>query len=202
MKRILILTPDGVGSTLLQRSMCIFGNIHNFYINPHELTNGITFDGDLLVKKYSLNYSQSLTDIINLLEQNKNNIIVRLAHYHLLRRNDSLQELNNFYNYLNNNFIIVSCHRKNILEYAMSWAIRNIKNTKNVYSFKEKYMIHPTNDKFELDCNFIVDKCNQYQNYIYWVNDNFKTHSKFYYEDIEHIDAFISDILECEQELF
>jgi len=202
-KKLLILTPDGVGSTLLQRAICVFGNIEDKWINTHELTNGLSYSIDgILYKDNSHGYSQSLSDIILLLEKNNNNIIVRLAHYHLIARKDSLEELNKFYTYLNNNFIIISCHRKNILEYAMSWAIRDLKSTLNVYSFKEKFKIHPTNDKFNLDTSFIIKKLNDYQNYIFWINDNFNNIINFYYEDICDIDRFITDIIECNPDSF
>ena len=202
-KKLLILTPDGVGSTLLQRAICVFGNIEDKWINTHELTNGLSYSIDgILYKDNSHGYSQSLSDIILLLEKNNNNIIVRLAHYHLIARKDSLEELNKFYTYLNNNFIIISCHRKNILEYAMSWAIRDLKSTLNVYSFEEKFKIHPTNDKFNLDTSFIIKKLNDYQNYIFWINDNFNNIINFYYEDICDIDRFITDIIECNPDSF
>jgi len=201
-KKLLILTPDGVGSTLLQRAMCIFGNINEKWINPHELTNGLIYDSDLLCKDYSLGYTQSLVEIVDLLERNNNNLIVRLAHYHLINRKDLENELKYFYQYLNNNFIIISCHRKNILEYAMSWAIRDLKNTLNVYSFQEKFVVHPETDRFTLDIEFIDKKLNDYQNYIFWLNDNFKHVVNFYYEDINTIDSFISSILEYEPTTF
>lgn len=46
MKNILILTPDRVGSTLLQRLITIYAYFNDFSnpvpaINVHELTNGI-----------------------------------------------------------------------------------------------------------------------------------------------------------------
>ena len=41
---VLILTPDAVGSTLLQRTITIYMQFHEFdrpTINLHELTNGL-----------------------------------------------------------------------------------------------------------------------------------------------------------------
>jgi hypothetical protein len=196
MKKILILTPDGVGSTLLQRSLCIWGNLSDIYINPHELTNGLVYKNNILVKDNSLKYSQSLDEIVELLEKNKNNLIVRLAHYHIIERNDSNDQQIKFYKYLNNNFKIISCHRNNLLDYAMSWSIRDLKSTSNVYSFKEKNLIHPKIDNFTLNTNFLIKKCNDYRSYNFWVSSNFNVFKKFYYEDIEKLDNFIEEILE------
>jgi hypothetical protein len=41
---VLVLTPDAVGSTLLQRMLTIYMQFHDFsrpVINLHELTNGL-----------------------------------------------------------------------------------------------------------------------------------------------------------------
>ena len=53
---VLILTPDAVGSTLLQRLITIYMQFHPYdkpVINLHELTNG-------LVKYYNSNFQQEL----------------------------------------------------------------------------------------------------------------------------------------------
>ena len=53
---VLILTPDAVGSTLLQRMLTIYMQFHQFdrpTINLHELTNG-------LAKYYSPEFNQEL----------------------------------------------------------------------------------------------------------------------------------------------
>lgn len=196
MKKILILTPDGVGSTLLQRSLCIWGNLQDIFSNPHELTNGLVLKDNIIQKDWSIGYNQSLSDIIEILELNQTNLIVRLAHYHILFRNDPPEELKNFYQYLNDNFQIVSCHRQNILEYAMSWAIRDIKKALNVYSFKEKFLVHPKDDTFKLSTKVIQSKLIDYTNYQLWVADHFPNSHKFYYESINNLDDFISLLLD------
>jgi hypothetical protein len=196
MKKILILTPDGVGSTLLQRSLCLWGNLYDTFSNPHELTNGLIFKDNIIQKEWSLGYTQTPHDIINLLEKNQTNLIVRLAHYHILLRNDPIKEQIKFYQYLNDNFQIVSCHRKNILEYAMSWAIRDIKKTLNVYNFNEKFLKHPIDDNFKLDTNFIKSKLTDYTNYQLWLSDYFPKSIKFYYESIIDLDGFIAALLD------
>jgi len=53
---VLILTPDRVGSTLLQRLITVYMNMHEFdqpVINLHELTNG-------LIKYYSKDFGQEV----------------------------------------------------------------------------------------------------------------------------------------------
>lgn len=191
MRKILILTPDGVGSTLLQRAACAWGNLSDTWINPHELTNGLVIKDGFLQKDWSIGYSQDLNTIIELLSSEKTNIISRLARYHIINRKDSEPEVNAFYRFLNSNFEIISCHRKNILEYSMSWAIRDIKKTLNVYSYKQKEKIHPAEDSFELDTQFIVKKLNDYVDYETWVSDNFPGSKQYFYEDTLFIDSFL-----------
>ena len=74
---VLILTPDAVGSTLLQRLITIYMQFYQFdqpVINLHELSNGLvkyyntTFDQEVLGKKEGhWGYHQSLEQIVGLL---------------------------------------------------------------------------------------------------------------------------------------
>lgn len=195
MRKILILTPDGVGSTLLQRAACAWGNLNDTWINPHELTNGLVIKDGFLQKDWTLNYSQSLDEIIQLLSSENKNIIVRLAHYHIIARNDPGSQVDGFYSFLNSGFEIISCHRRNVFEYAMSWAIRDIKKTLNVYSYKQKYEIHPYDDSFVLDPHFVSAKLDHYSNYERWINDFFTIKHQFHYEDTASLDHFLSKII-------
>ena len=109
---ILILTPDRVGSTLLQRLVTVYANINQpekLTVNLHELTNGLAiyhndFYGiEMLGKKENTwGYHQTLSEIVNLLENSKTDITSRLAYYHLKNRQDSIQDRLSFYEYLNN----------------------------------------------------------------------------------------------------
>lgn len=75
---VLILTPDAVGSTLLQRLLTIYMQFHEFdrtVINLHELTNGLEvyfspdFNCPIVSKRRVENwgYYQSLERIVELL---------------------------------------------------------------------------------------------------------------------------------------
>ena len=114
---VLILTPDAVGSTLLQRLITIYMQFHDFdrpVINLHELTNGLvknynaTFKQEILGKKEGAwGYHQNLAQIVELLAGVDHYKTSRLAHYHILRRQDSLSDQLSFYQYLNDNFYII-----------------------------------------------------------------------------------------------
>ena len=78
----LILTPDGVGSTILQRliTMALYLEKHDV-INTHELTNGIELKNGIAVKNFELGYSQSLKEITDILKDSleQTTLVSRLA---------------------------------------------------------------------------------------------------------------------------
>jgi len=83
----LILTPDGVGSTYLQRALTVY--LHSAgldYYNTHELLNGLGLLEGNLYKDFSLWYSQTLPEICGLLESTSNNLVSRIAQYHITNR--------------------------------------------------------------------------------------------------------------------
>ena len=80
----LVLTPDGVGSTYLQRALTVYLNASGpDYYNTHELLNGVELDFNGNLYKKMKGYSQSLSEICELLKSNKAKIISRLAQYRI-----------------------------------------------------------------------------------------------------------------------
>lgn len=183
--RILILTPDGVGSTLLQRILAMGMHLENMdVVNHHELTNGIKLESKIIRKDWSLKYSQTLEQIQALLEKSNDSVstVSRLAKYHLDIRQDSHSEQNKFYQYLNKTYDkIISCKRKNIFEYAMSWSIRNESGILNIYSRIDKQKVLQVKKVNEL---FFDKKCQEYVDYVRWVDDHFNNSMDIYYEDM------------------
>ena len=60
----LILTPDGVGSTILQRILTMNLYLENVKVkNTHELLNGLSIVDGVAEKKWDPNYGQSLQEI-------------------------------------------------------------------------------------------------------------------------------------------
>ena len=146
---VLVLTPDRVGSTLLQKVITLTMQMYDYdkpVINLHELTNGLSkyyspdFNKEIVGKpdQTTWGYYQTLEEIVNLLKSVDHYKTSRLAHYHLRNRKDSLQDQLPFYKYLNENFFIISCRRENVFEHALSWGINKITQNINVYSAEEK----------------------------------------------------------------
>lgn len=182
---ILILTPDGVGSTILQRLLTMALHLESFnVINTHELTNGLYVEKGVPKKDFQLLYSQKLSDIIKLLESSNRDITIvsRLAKYHIDARKDGLKCQKIFFNFLNSFYKKkIMCVRNNIFEYAMSWSIRERSGILNVYDKKDKNSVMAVS---EVDEDFFLKKCNEYVNYINWMQHNFPDAEQVSYEDM------------------
>lgn len=192
---VLILTPDRVGSTLLQRLITIYMQFHEYdrpVINLHELTNGLikyyspTFNDEVLGKGTGdeWGYYQTLPEIRDLLKSVKHYKTSRLALYHIMNRQDSLEHQIEFYRYLNENFFIISARRENLLEHVLSWGINIYSKRLNVYSVEEKYdtFANIYKNKITLDKENIFKYLDRYKKYLQWCDDHFDVGSYFYYE--------------------
>jgi hypothetical protein len=205
---VLILTPDRVGSTLLQRLLTVYMLRKGFdkpVINLHELTNGLvqyyntTINQTVLGKPEGQDwgYHQSLSEVIELLSSTDHYKTSRLAHYHIVNRQDSIAEQLKFYDYLNKNFYIISCRRENLLEHALSWSINAHSKKLNVYSPHEKinsfYDIYRNGIEVQRDTMYAHLK--KYKEYIDWSDRYFNIQSHFYYEnDVPKIEDYILNL--------
>jgi cell fate (sporulation/competence/biofilm development) regulator YlbF (YheA/YmcA/DUF963 family) len=205
---ILILTPDRVGSTLLQRLVTVYANINENHdpltVNLHELTNGIasyhnkTFNRTVLGKKEGhWGYHQSLETVVNLLKTCGHDVTSRLAHYHIKNRKDTLSSQLDFYKYLNKNFYIIAAKRKNLFEHVMSWCISVESKKLNVYSSEEKFNTfkHMQQHGITVQAENIEKYLNQYQEYLTWIDNHFQVNSYFEYDrDLPNIEDFILNL--------
>ena len=192
----LILTPDGVGSTILQRLLTMTLYLEKIkVVNTHELTNGLCLKKGILAKDFNLKYSQKLEEIIELIKQSDKHtqIISRLAKYHLDTRQDSVQSQKTFFKFLNSFYEKkIMCIRNNVFEYALSWSIRERSGILNVYDREDKRAVMEVS---EINEDYFLKKCNEYVNYVYWTQDNFPDVEQVSYEDmITDSDATIEKI--------
>ena len=205
---VLILTPDAVGSTLLQRMLTIYMQFHNFdrpVINLHELTNGLAkyyspeFNQEIVSKKplKDWGYFQSLQQVVELLSSVDHYKTSRLAHYHLTRRGDTLEQQVPFYNYLNEKFYIIACRRSNVFEHALSMTLSAVTKKLNVYDHYEKietyYDIYKSG--ITLDKTVFLNRLEDYKSYLDWSQRYFNVASYFNYEqDVPRLENFILDL--------
>lgn len=208
---VLILTPDRVGSTLLQRLLTVYAHINEngdpFTVNLHELTNGIVSYYNTNLQRQMLGkrdldpeggpgwgYHQSLETVTNLLKTREHDVTARLAHYHIKNRNDSLPDQLAFYDYLNKNFHIIATRRRNLFEHAMSWSIVAETKTLNVFDFNQKHKVFKNIHQHGITVQQeVMEKyLNQYNEYMDWVDRHFHVSSYFEYErDLPDLERFI-----------
>lgn len=203
---VLLLTPDRVGSTLLQRVLTVFMNARGFdkpVINLHELTNGLDLVdsaalSQLVVRKnFDIGYSQSLLDIERTLSAADHYKTSRLAHYHLERRQDSVADRLKFYDYLSKNFYIIGCRRGNLFEHALSWVIESHSKCLNVYNVVDKVNMfqHIYNSKITITREAFENSLTKYKKYIEWSDTYFNVQTYFNYDtDVHDIESFISNL--------
>jgi len=206
---VLILTPDRVGSTLLQRLITIYMVAHEYnkpVINLHELTNGLmkyyspTFNQEVLGKPNDgkpWGYYQSLPEITELLNSTDHYKTSRLAHYHIKNRADTIADQVPFYNYLNDNFYIISARRDNLFEHALSWCIYNESKILNVYSHQDKINTFSNiyKNKITVDTSILINYMFQYKDYIERTDRHFKVNSYFKYDqDLSQIEDYILNL--------
>ena len=203
----LILTPDGVGSTILQRLLTMTFSLENVNaVNTHELTNRILLEDNIAVhdkrfigSRWKQMYAQSLPEIESIIRQSSKdtNIISRVAKYHLDNRSEHLGEskelVTNFYKFLNAVYDKkIMCVRNNIFEYALSWSIRERSGILNVYDRDDKKKVFGIKSVQE---DFFLKKCQQYIDYTYWIKDNFPDTIEISYEDmITNTDAVLEQL--------
>ena len=152
---VVVLTPDRVGSTLLQRYITILMQGHDYgkpVVNLHELTNGLeTYYneeyGQTMAGKpkprdengeHTWNYHQSIPEILEILKTTDHYKTTRMALYHLNNRRDPSEHQAELYKYINENFYIISAQRLNLFEHALSWVIKTHTKRFNVFSHHEK----------------------------------------------------------------
>lgn len=202
---VLMLTPDAVGSTLLQRLITIYMQFHDFdrpVINLHELTNGLEtyyspeFGREIVSKSRvkSWGYYQTLPQIVEVLDSVDHYKTSRLAHYHIKNRGDPHEHQVPFYQYLDRNFYVISCRRKNIFEHALSMCINSVTKHLNVYTHQDKIRLFAAMavDPIELDEQAFVHQLDVYRDYVDWSQRYFNVSSFFYYEQyLDNIEQYI-----------
>lgn len=202
---VLMLTPDAVGSTLLQRLITIYMQFHDFdhpVINLHELTNGLEkhyspeFGREIVSKSRvkSWGYYQTLPQIVDILDSVDHFKTSRLAHYHIKNRGDPHEHQVPFYQYLDRNFYVISCRRKNVFEHALSMCINSVTKHLNVYTHQDKIRLFAAMalDPIDLDEQAFIHQLDTYRDYIDWSQRYFNVSSFFYYEQyLDNIEQYI-----------
>ena len=181
----LILTPDGVGSTILQRLVTMALYLEKVPVmNTHELTNGLILKNGIATKDFTLKYTQSLEQISNIIKTSikETTLVSRLAKYHIDARKDKLEDQKNFFSFLNQHYDKkIMCVRENLFEYAMSWSIRNESGVLNVYNREDRKKVLQVS---QVDEDYFLQKCKEYVDYQSWMETYFPNVEIVAYENM------------------
>jgi hypothetical protein len=205
---VIVLTPDRVGSTILQRLITIYMAGYEYdrpVINLHELTNGLElywntdYQRELLGKPPAgqWGYHQSLEEIVNLLTRADHYKTSRLAHYHIEGRRDSMEDQVGFYQYINDNFYVISAQRENLFEHAISWVISGASKRLNVYTHQDKVSAFWDiyRNGLTIDARTMTDYLWRYLDYTKWVQRHFHVSRYFNYDhDLKNIEEFVLNL--------
>jgi len=196
-KNYLVLTPDGVGSTYLQRALTVYLQCAELdYWNTHELLNGLEIIESNLYKDWAKGYTQTVQEIAELLLVTDNLLVSRIARYHMRRRlKEHDEDYNILYRVCNKKFNNILFCERDPFEYALSWGIRHKSGLLNVYSVAQRIDTHGVSAKEPIDLDFFQMKLDQYADYEYWAQDNFNITKKIKYDDLHNnVDQKMQDI--------
>jgi|APSaa5957512535_1039671.scaffolds.fasta_scaffold56004_2 hypothetical protein len=209
---VLILTPDRVGSTLLQRVLTVQMAMHDYdkpVINLHELVSGLEYYHSDVYNQFVLGkpgingdmtdwgFYQSMPEILELLQKVDHYKTSRLAHYYIIKRGDSITDQLRLYEYLNNNFFVIACQRKSVFEHVLSWGIKAFSKKLNVYTHQDKTNVYSKlfYDKVKIPTSNLLYQLDAYNAYIKWTNVYFNVNKFFVYEDnASNIDEFVQSL--------
>lgn len=188
-KNLLLLTPDAVGGTLLKNVTFFLSQINHDtpLVDAMHLELGklsLNHDKSQFLKNEEIVHNQPWSEVIDVLESVDFPIISKISHYNLAQRTID-DDFNLFADYLNENFYIISCTRKNLFEHAISWSINNITGVLNIFDHTDKinrYTGYYTT-KFRIDPYLISKYLKIYTSYHDWCEKYFNIDSSYCYED-------------------
>lgn len=204
---VLVLTPDRVGSSFLQRMITVYMTAHQYdrpVINIHELTDPMfftyhspVFNQEVIGCSFELGKYRTLPEMVELLKSTDHYKVCRLTQFYLKQRQDSIADQVALYHYLNDNYFIISARRDNMFEYGLSWCIAKESHLMNAASHEEKYNYFKTlyRNKITVDPQMLLHHIYQYQDYIKWVDESFKVNSYFHYDrDMTRIEDYVLNL--------
>ena len=191
---VLLLSPDAVGGTLLERLLTVYMQFHEYnkpVLNVTHPEGGVghyfseDFNQEILTKRdMPYGYYQSLDEVVRLFRSVDHYTVTKLTYHSMRARQDPASQTVPFYQYFNENFFVIACRRESVFENALSWGITKISKARNVYSHHSKIMsfLDYYKDGVEVDPQSMIDSLEQYKSYLQWVEDNFAPASYYYYE--------------------
>ena len=200
---ILIVTSDGVGSSIIQRFIAI-----NLYLNDqkplltHEMLNGgLVQNNGIVQKDWNINFTRSLSDTVSFIKKygQKRSIVARHSKHVYYQRNDSARDREIFDKFLQEYFDRkVICMRRNVFDQALSQAIRTqiikTQGTDNALIFNAEQKKQVLSNRY-VDEDVFVRKLEEYTRRIDWAKQKFPDAIEVYYEDaLTQTDKMLADV--------
>jgi len=166
LKRVLVLTPDGIGSTYFQRSLTVYLNYHGYLTkNYHDLCN-LTTDLPTLVKTLS-------TD--------RTNIVARCSPYRSTEFGNDTKKYLKFCSYFFTDIYVISrCSFESVLSYSNT---HKGTGTLNVYS-KEQYKQNKNKKSYSIEKDLFIESLKYFEDFYVWVDKYFPKHKVISYTDL------------------
>jgi hypothetical protein len=167
LKRILVLTPDAIGSTYFQRSLTVYLNYHGHPTkNYHDLCN-LTLDLPFLIKTLSTNTTST---------------IARCSPYRSLEFGNNTKKYLKFCNYFFEDiYIIDRCSFESVLSYCNTHQSTK-KTSLNVYT-KYDYLLDKNKTSYTIDNSTFIESLKYFENFYVWADKYFPKYKK-----IKHLD--------------
>lgn len=202
---VLLLTPDAVGGTLLERLITIYMQFNQFdrpVIDVSHIELGLetywcpSFNQQILrgTGDHEYRRMQSLGEIQALLTSVDHYRVIKLPYYNMAARKDALQDQVPFYRYLNDNYFIISCRRDNVFEHALSWSLNKITRCLNVFTTDQKIQKFARiyHSGVTIDPLTVIQGCNDYRRYLEWCDRHFQVSAYYHYErHMPNIEQFV-----------
>jgi hypothetical protein len=166
LKRVLVLTPDSIGSTFFQRSLTLFLNMNGIPTKNYH---------DLAV------FAPDLNSLIANLTTSTNSTIARVSPY----RSEEFGERKDLYlKFCNIFFTEVYTIDRCSFESAISYCNRRLTDSRlNVYSKKE-YLDNEVTTPYGIPIRDFISSLKYFEDFYVWVDKYFPNHKKINHDDI------------------
>ena len=166
LKRVLVLTPDSVGSTFFQRSLTLFLNMNGISTKNYH---------DLAV------FAPDLDSLVSNLITSTNSTIARVSPY----RSEEFGDRKDLYlKFCNIFFTEVYTIDRCSFESAISYCNRRITDSRlNVYSKKE-YLDNEVTTPYVIPIRNFISSLKYFEDFYVWVDKYFPNHKKVNHDDI------------------
>jgi len=166
LKRILVLTPDGIGSTYFQRSLTVYLNYHGYSTkNYHDLCN----------------FTTDLRTLIETLSTDKTSIVARCSPYRSTEFGNDTENYLKFCSYFFTNIYVISrCSFESILSYSNTHEGTGVLNIYN----KEEYNQNKNKKSYSIDKHTFIENLKYFEEFYIWVDKYFPKHKVISYTDL------------------